>query len=538
MLKISALQMHPQLGNLKANMEKILSFYDSSNADIVITPELALSGYSPMDNLFSIDFQEAIKKHIEIIKNYTTHKKATLILGTPYFEDGKIYNVALCINDGEIVEIIYKNKRPNYGVFNEHRYFAAKESANIIEINNKNIAIFVCEDMWHANIVDSLVGANVELIISINASPFEGISKHTSRLQVAKYATTTLQAPLLYLNTVGGVDDVIFDGSSFLMDSHGNELGCLAHAKEDSLNFSVAHKKIDMDTALRRYDGSENDKNQLIYEAIQLGLKDFLKSTGFKGVIIGMSGGIDSTLTATIAADTLGAENVLGISMPSQYTSQLSYDIIEDIKNNLGIKIIEIPIDSLVKSYEESLHNKLNLNENNVLDNIQARIRGQILMAHANQYNNFMVLTTGNKSEIATGYCTLYGDTCGGYNLLKDLYKTEVFELSKWRNQKSPVIPTMAIERKPSAELKENQYDEDSLMDYNTLDAILYQIIEKNTPQQHLYKLFDSGLVDKTLKLLKNSHYKRLQSPMGANISTRPFGKAFLYNISDSFKGK
>ncbi|MCL2567467.1 MAG: NAD+ synthase [Alphaproteobacteria bacterium] len=537
MLKISALQMHSLLGNLQVNTEKILNFYDSCDADIIITPELALSGYSPMDNLYSAGFQTAIKKYIEIIKNHTKGKKNTLILGTPIFENGKIYNAALIIAEGDIIEIIYKNKLPNYGVFNEHRYFSVKESGNIISLHNKNIALFVCEDMWHKENVDSLQNTNIDLIISINASPFEiskESTKNDSRISMAKYAAQKLAAPLLYLNAIGGVDDIVFDGASFMMDALGNVIGCLQHAAEDSIIFTVDNKQTTLTKELSQY---SDNKNQLIYETMQLGLNDFLKAAGFKGVIIGISGGIDSTLTAAIAADTLGKDNVLGISMPSKYTSKLSYEIIDEIKNTLGIKIIEISIDSLAAAYEVSLGNKLILNENNVLDNIQARIRGQILMAYANQHKDFMVLTTGNKSELATGYCTLYGDTCGGYNLLKDVYKTEVFELSKWRNQQSAVIPAKAIERRPSAELKENQYDEDSLMDYNILDAILYEIIEKNASKTHLYKLFDNNLVDKTIKLLKNSHYKRLQSAPGVNISTRPLGRAYLYNISDSFKG-
>ncbi|MDR0483895.1 MAG: NAD+ synthase [Alphaproteobacteria bacterium] len=545
MLKASALQMKPQLGNIEANCDKILSFYDNSSSDIVITPELALCGYSPLDNIQSPNFQEEIKKYINIIIYHTKDKAPALILGTVWFEDNKIYNVALVIENGKIQNIIYKNKLPNYGVFNEYRYFSTKPCDNLVAIKGKYVAIFVCEDMWHTDLLKNIKNHNaynlliskgkIDLIISINASPFE-IGKQDSRLAIVKQAQEIIPAPVLYLNLVGGVDDVIFDGNSFVRDSIGM-CKYMLHAKEDSLHFEVkdvGSKKII--STEQPSNPKTTNKNQLIFETIQLGLKDFLSASNFKGVIIGMSGGIDSTITAAIAKETLGAENVLGISMPSKHTSQLSYKIIEDIKNSLGIKIIEIPIDNLVESYIKTLENNLNLAENNILDNIQARIRGQILMSYANQYNNFMVLTTGNKSEIATGYCTLYGDTCGGYNLLKDLYKTQVFELAKWMNEKFNNIPIEAITRKPSAELKENQYDEDSLMDYNILDAILYEIIEKNSSLENLYKLFDNNLVNKVLKLLKNSHYKRLQSAMGVNISTRPFGKSYQYNISDGFK--
>lgn len=540
---VSIFQMKPILGNIKENATKILNHYNKYiDSDIVVTPELALCGYSPMDNLYSADFQEEINFYIDSIKNHTKNKNSYLILGTPWFEDGKIYNVAIVITNGEIKDIIYKSKLPNYGVFNEHRYFSKKETNNIISLNNKNIALFVCEDMWHKDTVDAIT-ANIDLIISINASPFEiskEYNKNSSRLKVAQYACTKLSAPLIYLNLVGGVDDVIFDGSSFVVDAQGNQIGCLNHAQEDTLTYFLNGE---LNKELANY--SNYESNALIYEAIQLGFKDFLTASGFNGVIIGMSGGIDSTITATMAVDALGDENVLGISMPSKYTSQLSLDIIDEIRAKLGIKILEIPIDNLVSAYVKSFPNDLNLKENNVLDNIQARVRGQILMAYSNQYKSFMVLTTGNKSEIAVGYSTIYGDTCGGYNLLKDLYKTSVFEISRWRNENIPlpsklqklnVIPLEAINRKPSAELQENQYDEDSLMDYNILDDILYSIIEKKSSIDEIYKLHNKDLVNKVVKLLKNSHYKRLQSATGVNVSIRPFGKDYQYNISDSFK--
>lgn len=541
-LKVSLFQMKSILGNIKENTSKIIEYYNNQNSDIVVTPELALCGYSVMDNLYSIDFQAEINSAIKTIQENTLGKKSTLVLGSPWFENDKIYNVALVIQSGEIKEIVYKSKLPNYGVFNEYRYFNTKETNNIINIAGKNIAIFVCEDMWHKDKVDS-INNSVDLAISINASPFEisnEDNKNNSRLQVSQYAAAKLSSPVLYLNTVGGVDDVIFDGSSFIVDKNGNQIGCMKHAQEDTFVF-------DLETVTNKdlIDYNNYNKNSLIYDVIQLGLKDFLKSSGFNGVIIGISGGIDSTITATMAVDALGAENVLGISMPSKYTSQLSHDIINDMRKLLGIKILEIPIDDLVTAYKKNLPKDLILEENNVLDNIQARIRGQILMAYSNQYKGFMVLTTGNKSEVAVGYSTIYGDTCGGYNLLKDLYKTQVFEISKWRNENIPsfsklpqlnIIPKMAINRKPSAELQDGQFDEDSLMDYNILDDILYNIIEKKSSIENLYKLHNKDLVDKVIRLLKFSHYKRLQSATGVNISLRPFGKDYQYNICDSFK--
>lgn len=547
---LSLFQMKPTLGDIEKNMVDIIEFYNEHsnkyNTDLVVTPELALSGYSPADNLFSVDFQLAIMKSIETIKNHTKNKNTAILLGTPYFENNKIYNVALFIENGNIVDIIYKTKLPNYGVFNEYRYFSLKEETrNVISILNKKIAVFVCEDMWHKDKVDS-IAEKVDFIVSINGSPFEiskEDNKNNSRLKVAQYASQKLSAPLFYLNLVGGVDDVIFDGSSFVVDKSGNQIGCLDHVNADYLTASIEDKEIYNLKKLIDYSSYSN--NQLIYSIIQLGLKDFLTANGFNGVIIGISGGIDSTITATMAVDALGAENVLGISMPSKHTSKLSYDIINEMRTSLGIKILEIPIDNMVEEYKASLSNNLNLNENNILENMQARIRGQILMAYSNQYKGFMVLTTGNKSEIAMGYSTIYGDTCGGYNLLKDLYKTQVFEISSWRNKNLPnntklpklnVIPVDAITRKPSAELKDNQFDEDSLMEYNILDAILYKTIELNSSIENLYKEFNNELVDKAIKLLKISHYKRCQSATGVNVSIRPFGKSYQYNISDNYK--
>jgi len=541
MLKIVLYQFKPIPDGITENLKKLIKFYHkNSHADLILTPELAICGYSPLDYLFNFEFQETIKQALSTLQQETTSHNTAILIGTPLFQDNTIYNGAVLIQKGKIIHTIYKNKLPNHSVFNENRYFSIKENtSNIITIKNTKVAIFICEDMWHTTFVEQVLQKPVDFIISINASPFE-INKNQARQEIAFNIIKKYKIPLIYLNLVGGIDNLVFDGSSFVLDNNSKIVTYLNHAQEDSEELTYSSKNIECKTP-KSY---PTNKLQLIYNILILGLQDFIKNTGNKGVILGISGGIDSTLSTAIAVDALGSEYVMGISMPSKFTSSLSQDIISQISHNFKIKIHNIPINSYFESYEKGLHKNLSFTANNVAENLQARIRGNILMAFANNFPKYIVLTTGNKSELATGYSTLYGDTCGAFNLLKDLYKTDVFALAKWRNENLPTnalkpisnpIPAVAITRKPSAELKPNQFDEDSLMNYNTLDKILYALIEKEESLEELYKVHQKELVNKVVTLLNNSQYKREQSAIGIKISSRSFSKEYYYNISSNF---
>ena len=543
-LNIAIYQMYAVVGDFTHNVKKIIAFIEKNkDKDLIVLPELALTGYSPLDELYTPEFQTLVFTSIYQIKEVTLNIKATVILGTPYFLENQIHNVALVIANSKINEVIYKSKFPNNGVFNESRYFTPHTTKNTVVINDVCIGIGICEDLWHQDKLQEICNHHIDILISINGSVFDS-TKVEQRLAVCKNLYNYKNIPLIYVNLVSANDDLIFDGSSFVLNSVGENLGHLKHVEEDSAHLVYENNTISSITPLNC---QEYAKEELIYKALVFGIKEFIINSGFKGALIGMSGGIDSTLCATLAVDALGAENVIGIAMPSQYTSQLSTNIIEDIKNKLNINIINVPIDTISSAYEESLQKVLNYNSNNISENIQSRIRGQILMSFSSFYPNFMVLTTGNKSELATGYCTLYGDTCGGFNPLKDLYKTQVFALCKYRNSHIPnntlyphlnIIPQEAITRKPSAELKQNQFDEDSLMEYELLDNILYSIIEEYAPLDYLYKKFNVTSVNKVLNLIRKSHFKRVQSAPGLKVSTRAFGKDYLYPLAHKFTRK
>ncbi len=534
-LNITFLQMKSVLGDLKNNSDKIIDFFTTSkNADLIITPQMSLCGVSPMDNLLAKDFSKDVDFYMQKISRSTVGSLQTLLLGAPYYRENKIYNAIFVIKNGAIENIICKNSLKLDDPFNGVSYFSTKnDSSNIININNTAILILLGDSAESSEKVD--------LIINLDASHYS-LNKHEKRLNIAKSMVKEFNVPVLYCNSVGGVDDIVFDGNSFLLNYDFSICFSLNHTQEDRMNCTIMNKKC----INKNIDAlNVRSTNRLIYEVILLGLRDFCAANNFKGVMLGVSGGIDSTITAAMAVDALGKENVLGISLPTKYTSKLSREIIEEMGVLLGIKITEVEINDIFSTQAGLLSEHVNLDKNNIADNLQARIRCNMLMAFANNNPDYLLLTTGNKSEIATGYCTLYGDTCGGYNLIKDLYKTQVVALAKWRNgaipegsllQRTEIIPARAITRRPSAELKENQFDEDSLMDYAILDSILYAIVEENAQRQDLYKKFDVELVNKVILLLKNSHYKRMQGVCGVSISERSFGRNYHYNISDKYR--
>ncbi len=476
-----------------------------------------MCGYPPEDLVLRPGFLRDAKKAIEQIAAVT--KEAALIIGAPVEEKGNIYNAALLLQHGNVQHVQYKVNLPNYGVFDEKRVFARGTMPEILEIAGTKTAILICEEMWHPDTVAHVKEA--DLLLVLNASPFEH-QKHAQRLQYAEQAAELAQAHVVYVNIAGAQDDLVFDGDSIVLDASGN---LLAQAPA----FETAVLTVLLEDATKVED-IYPPRLEAAYYAMQLGLKDYVEKNGFDGVILGLSGGIDSALSAVVAADALGPERVRLVMLPSRYTSAESLEDAELLADNLGVTLESFSIESPLEALETLIPLKGLTHENS-----QSRLRAVILMALSNS-SRYLVLTTGNKSEMAVGYATLYGDMCGAYSVLKDAYKTEVFALSRWRNQQGHVMPERIIEKPPSAELREDQKDADSLPDYEVLDAILYRLIEQQATREAIItEGYDADVVQKITKLLYQSEYKRRQSPPGVKLSAKPFSRDRRHPITSKF---
>ncbi|MGV3278863.1 NAD+ synthase [Rickettsiales bacterium LUAb2] len=551
-LKIGILQIDFTLGNIEGNTNKIKQYYQqNSNLDLIIVNELCVSGYISLDNLYKIQFQNAVKQAIAELAIVTQNAKPMLIVGDIYVEENTLFNVAYCLAKGEVQHIVKKQKLVNYDVFTENRYFVPgdKSVINHIELNGYRLGLVVCEDLWHQDIIDKLVGLNLDLVISINASPYE-TTKFYNRFNVVEKTAILSKVPVIYSNLVGAVDGIVFDGRSFVVDYKGKQQLEMALVEEDFKTLELSPQK-----QITITDKAANTSNFTnlgavdyaeIYAVIQKGLLDFIIKNNLQGVIIGLSGGVDSALSSIVAVDTLGAENVLGISIPSSFTSQLSLNIISELSNNLGIKLQTIELDQILTEYITKVTNNTLVFKSKITEeNLQSRIRGSLLMAVSNENERFVVLSNGNKSELATGYFTLYGDSCGAFNVLKDLYKKDVYNLINWRNnnipkltklEKTNIIPKECIERPPTAELKFDQKDEDSLLPYNLLDQILEDIIENNLAYNKLISKYQQSDVDWVIKALKNSEYKRKQSVIGVKLGQKSFGVEWKFPITNQYR--
>ena len=476
-------------------------------AEIVIFPELALSGYPPEDVLFQREFQEKIEA-AKVKFQEALPPEILVILGSPVYRDQKIYNALLVFGEGRLVYEYHKQALPNFGVFDDQRYFAPGSTPGVLLWKGCRIGFLICEDLWHEGPVKSL--GQVDVVISIHASPFER-GKQAKRLKVAMDAYQIVNVPILYVHQIGVQDEVIYDGGSFYIDKQGGvteypqfEAGlfcCSARGARSSLSTL---------TLLRK--GGEECAT--IYKALCFALKGYVDHHGFPGVLIGLSGGIDSALTLTIAVDALGADRVQGVLMPSRYTASMSTEDAESEAKVLGVAYDTIPIETLFEAFIKEVSPHFSQPEPDVTEeNIQARLRGMILMALSNKSGK-MVVTTTNTSELAVGYGTLYGDLAGGFALLKDVYKTEVYALARYRNTLGLVIPERVLTRAPSAELRHDQTDQDSLPDY----AVLDDVIER-------YMAGEGGLDPHIIELIRRSEYKRKQAPLGPKVSARAFGK-------------
>lgn len=551
-MKIAIAQLNPTIGDIKGNareIKKVVNEAKKLEANLVLTPELSLCGYPPKDLLFKKSFIEAMTRELTILAQEIPDNISVLI-GTVVFNDlaeieGKksLFNSVALLENGKVIKIFNKRLLPTYDVFEEERYFSTGKENNHCVINGVKIGVTICEDLWNEeefwgkkqyqiNPLAELVKLGVDLVVNLSASPYY-IGKQNLREKMLKHLVNQYKTPIIYVNQIGGNDELIFDGNSFVM---GSECQILARAKsneEDVIYIDYdSEKKQLSSTVINPLATTEKE----IYQALVLGVKDYARKCGFSKAILGLSGGIDSALVATIAVSALGKENVLGVLMPSPYSSDHSIIDAEKLVTNLGINRQHLPIESVMKIYDSVLYPLFKNTEFGIAEeNLQSRIRGTLLMAIANKFG-YLLLSTGNKSEMAVGYCTLYGDMNGGLAVIGDLPKTKVFSLCKWLNQNGEIIPENIINKPPSAELKPNQKDEDSLPPYDILDDILdYYLHQHLSPEEIREKGHNLDTINKVINLVARAEFKRKQAPPVLKITDRAFGTGWKMPIASKW---
>jgi NAD+ synthase len=545
-LTIALAQLNPTVGDVAGNADKVRKARDRAatlGADVVAFPELFIAGYPPEDLVLKPAFQAACRSAIEALARESV-AGPSLLVGTPWVEDGKLYNAYVLLSGGAIEATRFKVDLPNYGVFDEKRVFAAGPLPGPIIVKGVRIGVPICEDIWGSEVVECLSETGGEILLVPNGSPYwRGKTEHRLNIAVARVVESGL--PLIYLNMVGGQDELVFDGASFVLNADRS----LA-AQFPALHETVALTRWQRDGGVWRcVEGpaaktEESDKTD--YAACVLGLRDYVGKSGFKGVVLGLSGGIDSALCAAMAVDALGADRVRCVMLPYRFTSQDSLDDAARVAKALGVQYDIVPIEPAVTGLEAVLKATFEGRARDVTEeNLQARARGVILMAISNKFG-LMVVTTGNKSEMSVGYATLYGDMNGGFNPIKDLYKTEVFRLSRLRNHWKPegalgpageVIPESVIVKPPTAELRENQKDQDSLPPYDVLDVILERLVEREEPVAAIVASgFDRDTVLKVERLLNIAEYKRRQAAPGVKVTLKNFGRDRRYPIINRFR--
>lgn len=532
-MKIAIAQINFHIGNFELNEKKVINAIQeakSKKADLVVFAELAVSGYPPRDFLEFDDFID--KCFISVEKIAAECVGIAGIIGSPVKNPevkGKdLFNAAFFMADGKIISEHRKSLLPNYDIFDEYRYFEPNSEFQVIPFKGKKIALTICEDLWNigddllyrTNPMDELIKQDPDLIINIAASPFH-FQQATMRREKLLQNVEKYKLPLIYVNHVGAQTELLFDGGSLCFNSKGVVTGELAYFEEDLQVFDIETIEKQNESDL----GKDRNKIELIHNALIMGVKNYFEKLGFKKAILGLSGGIDSAVTLVLAAKALGSENVRAILLPSQFSSDHSVKDAEDLAKNLNIVYDIIPIEKAFQSFDTLLEPQFKETQFDITEeNIQARIRGVILMALSNKFG-YILLNTSNKSEAAVGYSTLYGDMNGGLSVLGDVYKTEVFELARWINKAEEIIPENTIIKPPSAELRPDQKDSDSLPDYEILDEILFQYIEKRQGPNELIKMgFDAVIVNRILKLVNTSEYKRYQTPPILRVSRKAFG--------------
>lgn len=535
-LTVALAQLNMLVGDIEGNAQKIITTtreQADAGADLVVFPELALTGYPPEDLLRRPDLIVRVNAQLDLIAQ-VSHKTAVLV-GHPWPEDGKLYNALSVYAEGRLLIRYYKQKLPNYGVFDELRYFSAGDKNALLELNGVRLGLLICEDLWFDAPVDALHAAGAEVIVSINASPYDQ-EKPQVRQRLLEGHCRRTGLPLLYLNQIGGQDELVFDGCSKVFNAQGEMTHRLAAFAEQVEQVSL-HKQQDALTITPMAQPAvAQGLLAQTYQALVLAVRDYVTKNGFQGAVLGLSGGIDSALTLAIAVDALGADKVQAVMMPFRYTADISVADAKEEADLLGIEFDIVSIEPMFDAFMQQLAPMFAGTERDTTEeNLQARCRGVMLMALSNKRRR-LVLTTGNKSEMAVGYATLYGDMAGGFDVLKDVPKTLVFQLSEYRNTLSYVIPQRVIDRPPSAELAPDQVDQDSLPPYDILDAILHAYVEQDKSVADLVAMgFEEDVVRKVIRLVDINEYKRRQAAVGPRITARNFGKDRRYPITSGF---
>jgi NAD+ synthase (glutamine-hydrolysing) len=534
-VKVAIAQINSTVGDLAGNSKKIAEFARraaAQGADVVLTPEMSLVGYPPEDLLLRQSFYaKSEEQFARLTAELADLRDVHVVIGHPVLQNGKRFNAASVIVNGKVIGTYCKFDLPNDTVFDEKRYFSSSDEPLVFDVKGVRFGINICEDTWSPHAPARAKAAGAQILLVPNGSPFHMKKQHL-RYDVMRNNVSVLGLPLVYANLVGGQDELIFDGNSFVMDGMGVVCMQLKHCEED--------------LQLIEFDGAQPKPGAIapdlpieaqVYQALVLGVRDYIGKNGFPNVIIGLSGGVDSALTLAIAVDALGADKVRAVMMPSPYTAEISWVDSRDMVKRIGVRYDEIPIVDCFNAFRNTLAEEFKgRKEDTTEENIQARIRGTILMALSNKYGS-IVLTTGNKSEMAVGYCTLYGDMAGGFAVIKDIAKTLVYRLCDYRNALSDVIPSRILTRAPSAELRPDQTDQDSLPPYEVLDAIMQMYMEEN---RSIAEIIGAGYrsedVERVTRLIKINEYKRRQAPIGIRVTHRAFGRDWRYPITSKFR--
>jgi NAD+ synthase (glutamine-hydrolysing) len=536
-MRIALAQLDLFVGDVDGNVRRIIdaaaAARDDERANLIIFPELALSGYPPEDLLFHAGMRRRVAEGLARARQEI--KGIAALIGYPEYSEGRIYNAAALVRDGELLANHRKQCLPNYKVFDEKRYFTAGSAATVVELDGRRIGLMVCEDVWEPEPAAAAVADGAELLLVINASPYE-LRKQVQRETIVRDRVREVARPIVYVNLVGGQDELVFDGHSFVMDASG-EIAARAppfresifgiEFERDARGFKPVHG------AIVPYQSDEES----VYSALVLGVRDYVEKHRFPGVVMGLSGGVDSALTLTIAVDALGAQRVRAVLMPSRYTARISIEDATEQCRRMGVKHSLISIEGMFEATLAALKDEFaGTKPDTTEENIQARCRGVLLMAISNKSGR-MLLTTGNKSEMAVGYATLYGDMAGGFAPIKDCSKTLVYRLARYRNALGAVIPERALTRAPSAELRQDQRDTDSLPPYEVLDPILEAFIEEDlSVEQITARGFERATVIRVLGMVKRNEYKRRQAPPGVRVSGRAFGRDWRYPITSGYR--
>ena len=536
-MKIALAQVDLAVGDVSGNTSKIISFAerarDELRADLVVFPELSVCGYPPEDLLFHAGLRKRTEQAVAEIRE--TVRGIAILIGFPEYVDDRIYNSCAVFSDGELLAAYRKHLLPNYRVFDEERYFTAGRDPAVFRLGGVAIGLTICEDVWRPEPIASARAAGAECIIAINGSPYE-IGTQLRREATVQARVAESRVPVLYLNMVGGQDELVFDGGSFVMNADGEICARAAAFEETLVDVHLQASAAGVEPARADIAG-HLPREQSVYKALVTGTRDYVDKHGFPGIVMGLSGGIDSALVLAIACDALGADRVRAVMMPFRYTSNMSQEDAARQAATLGVRYDVIPIAPMYDATVQQLRPLFEGREEDVTEeNIQARCRGLLLMAISNKTGR-MLLTTGNKSEMAVGYATLYGDMAGGFAPIKDCSKSLVYRLARYSNTISEVIPERVITREPSAELRADQKDSDSLPDYDVLDPILEDFIEGDLSVDEIVaRGFDRDTVIRILEMVKRNEYKRRQAPPGVRISSRAFGRDWRYPITSGYR--